>query len=379
MEINVEKLITLYSDSYIDGPSRELLKLDKSFLNYLIGVLNNLSVALPSASSEKWDKFFELLNKNRITPLFYWKLKDFNPKFQPPDHILTKLRENHLASCAKSIASRQQLEALFKIFSDEKIKVLAFKGCVYDRYLYPKTGLRPFNDFDFLIHPNDYNKFYDCMNRAGYKTSNLFAKLSEIMDEEQYTSIEVINHGSKIKHKGNTPIDLHWKLNVYPGIISNYNTNDLMGCSIEIDGIRTFNLIDSFINTIIHTLITHERAIKLISLFDALFLLQRIFESSQFSELIKKSEAICATPFVKKMLNLLRHWQLTPLKQEVLDEYKINLFTKREKRIAYLIFKRHNNIFYWLFIRFPRGLGFFKSIKIFISYSIYRLRQFMKI
>ncbi|MFH1728840.1 MAG: nucleotidyltransferase family protein [Pseudomonadota bacterium] len=364
----MNEILTFYYNSRFDGVSKRLLlNCSDDFIKYIISILIDKPLLPPKISLETWMNYLSYLDMNQLSPYFHLKVMDKDPKFHPPQRIMKKIKEQRLCFSANSMLANRQLTDLFKMFQEEKgLKALVFKGAIFDTCLYPKPGLRPFSDIDLLIHPNDYEQFKKCMFSLGYTVTGELANIRDIQHEETFINTT---------KKNQKPIDLHWRLNYYPGILKNYTVEDAFSSSVSIGDMRTFNLPDSFIHIVIHTLFTHEQDIKMIALIDSMLLLDKILLTGEFSCLVNRSKDINAWFLVKKMINLLFHWGLLNLPRDLIDEYEINLETKGEKKKLKYITQRHRNPFNWLFVRFPRSFGIFKSFILLIRYSIFRYKR----
>jgi hypothetical protein len=124
-----------------------------------------LHEALPQVSS--WDHLSHLAHYHDLTPLVYRHLGGEFHTFCPPD-VLVDWRN----ACRKNLVDAHRLTAellsITRLFQNEQLPFLAFKGPVAAALWYGDVGLRVFCDLDLLIHTDDFSRAKMLLSGRGF-------------------------------------------------------------------------------------------------------------------------------------------------------------------------------------------------------------------
>jgi hypothetical protein len=106
-----------------------------------------------------WQALLDLAESHGVLPLF---CRDFPGEL--PETLVRRLQ----AQWAMSAFLATELEGLLKQFSLHGIEVLSLKGPVMAEALYGRMGLRPSDDLDLLVQPQDFARAQALLTDLGF-------------------------------------------------------------------------------------------------------------------------------------------------------------------------------------------------------------------
>lgn len=122
-----------------------------------------------------WKLFFRLARKNRLNPFIYQKSLNYSALI--PTEILNILQNRAERNSKKSLEMNSQLLKLSRIFSENKVEFIAYKGATLSQIAYKSTSQRQFSDLDFFIFKQDFPKVKKIILENGGKPAwNLLEK-----------------------------------------------------------------------------------------------------------------------------------------------------------------------------------------------------------
>jgi hypothetical protein len=144
--------------------------------------------------SINWDFLLQTAARHKVLPLLYQNLKTLCPEAVPKP-VLSELRNFFHTNAARNLFLTQELLKILKLFQDNDIPVIPFKGPVLAASVYGNLALRQFGDLDILVNPKDTIKARELLINQEYKLhfDNIW----------QYSFI----HSQKEIY-----VDLHWEL-----------------------------------------------------------------------------------------------------------------------------------------------------------------------
>ena len=150
-----------------------------------------------------WAKVNELADYHAVTPLLYTRLTEL-PAGLVPEHVLQQLATEFRSNTARNLYLGRELARILKVFVDEGIPVLPFKGPLLAQQAYRNLGLRVFVDLDLLIHPLDVSQALTLLAAEGYRPKPRL---------DWVTPASWIRWSSEVVlHNDETYLDLHWRL-----------------------------------------------------------------------------------------------------------------------------------------------------------------------
>lgn len=151
-----------------------------------------------------WQDVLGLAQWHGINPLLYWQLNALDSPQIPPQ-IFQKLRESFQYNVQRNLFLTSQLLKLVKLFRENCIAVIPFKGPILATTIYQNMTLRKFYDLDLLITPQDFYKVKQILISQGYH-------LRYQLDIQQESRRLITNYECEFIHeKLNISIDLHWQ------------------------------------------------------------------------------------------------------------------------------------------------------------------------
>lgn len=141
-----------------------------------------------------WGFLLQTAARHKVLLLLYQNLKTLCPEAVPKP-VLSELRNFFHTNAAHNLFRTQELLKILKLFQDNDIPAIPFKGPVLAASVYGNLALRQFGDLDILVNPKDIIKARELLTTQEYKL---------IFD---YGWQQTFVHSQKEIY-----IDLHWEL-----------------------------------------------------------------------------------------------------------------------------------------------------------------------
>ena len=161
-----------------------------------------------------WDFLLQTAARHSVLPLLYQNLKTLCPEAVPKP-VLSELRNLFHTNAAHNLFLTQELLKIIKLFQDNDIPVISFKGPVLALSAYGNLALREFGDLDILVHEQDVPKVTDLLISQGYRLPAQLADVQEkpylqypqFFDSAQHKGSFIFSHSQR-----NVVLDIHWSL-----------------------------------------------------------------------------------------------------------------------------------------------------------------------
>jgi hypothetical protein len=128
------------------------------------------------APNINWRSLREAMRREGLAGIVYPYLKDEDV----PASELEKIKYYYHIIAAQNIIQLQALKHLEDVLGPEKIEIMTLKGASLLSQIYPSVGLRPMEDLDLMVRPEDRECFVRLLKHTGYqqnsKRSNSFTK-----------------------------------------------------------------------------------------------------------------------------------------------------------------------------------------------------------
>ena len=136
------------------------------------------------------------LASSRFSTILYHKTNDIHEDLGIPPEVFSGWKEAHSFTTVRNMYALEIVKKMAGEFKKNRIDSVYLKGVAELSTVYMSDpGLRPMDDIDILVHPEDKNSAEKILIQAlGYKKSGRYPSC----DRESY------NNGSNI------PVDLHW-------------------------------------------------------------------------------------------------------------------------------------------------------------------------
>ena len=151
-----------------------------------------------------WSYLREKATQHGMMPLLYWHLNSVCAQ-AVPDGILDSMKEEFIANSQTCLHLFGELRKLLRLFDQNGITAVAFKGPALSVAVYGGIALRQAGDLDVLIEPGSFRRARDLLASLGYR---LHPPLTESQLTSQFHShceIEFWSNGLSV-------VDLHWGL-----------------------------------------------------------------------------------------------------------------------------------------------------------------------
>lgn len=149
-----------------------------------------------------WKLFLSLLHRHRVLPMVCHNLHRWGIEL-PIKHQLKLESLNHSKKALQQIAILLEVN---KLFNNNAIECVHFKGVTLSHYLYQEPTLRQCRDIDLLIERKNIEKAYELLIKNGFSSRTPLFKKNYL--NIRYQKIRK----DYIFEKNNCEIELHWRL-----------------------------------------------------------------------------------------------------------------------------------------------------------------------
>jgi len=151
-----------------------------------------------------WPDFLWWVDHHRVAPLVYINLSRHAAK-TVPSSILSELRFRFEKNAQRALANTVELVRLYKIFQENGIPVLPFKGSVLALQVYGDLALRHAGDIDLLVDPlhlgqadlllqEDYCRMEPGFNLTPYQQNHFFRNKNCFSYHHRHKNITIELH-----------------------------------------------------------------------------------------------------------------------------------------------------------------------------------------
>jgi len=174
-------------------------------------ILNSLQEIIPEETpqlfldltEEDWRSLLNETDKQSITPLFYYRLKNSSLDIQIPENMETRLRKSYLEVSGRNLRYFYEIKNILAKLQFAKIPVILLKGAHLAEKIYGNTTLREFCDVDILIKKNDLALACKQFEELGYSASRDF-----LIDGVS----ELVKHLPPFEKTKAPAVEIHWTL-----------------------------------------------------------------------------------------------------------------------------------------------------------------------
>ena len=207
-----------------------------------------LCCARTSAGDVDWEYLFQLARRHSIVPLVYVQLQQHASDLVP-QQFLNKLKKHYFENSARNTLLTAELCRLIKLFSQEGIESIPYKGPLLALVAYGNLALRRFVDLDVIVKKSDVLKARDILLNEGYIPSkSLSLDQQEILLRTQHNL-----QFSRDNHR--LIIELHWE--VAPHLFASTVNGERLWqdlITVDLDGtpVKTFSAEDLLFSLCVH-------------------------------------------------------------------------------------------------------------------------------
>ncbi len=147
-----------------------------------------------------------------VAPLVWWKLRRWAASGEgrlaansPLRNLLTVLAPAYYETLARNTLLLRELARILEAFDAAGIETIVLKGAALAQTVYEDIGLRPMNDIDLLVRPEDVEKAVAIMRRLDYQLN--------APPEHRRGMWKTIHYDYPLKHRDDgLLVELHWNV-----------------------------------------------------------------------------------------------------------------------------------------------------------------------
>jgi hypothetical protein len=196
-----------------------------------------------------WSYLIQMSARHGVMPLLYQSLNTVCPQAVPKS-VLSKLRNSYHRNAQRNLSLTNELVHLLKLFQENKIAAIPYKGLVLALLLYKNLALRQMSDLDIIVHKEDILKAKDILILNGYQPS-LTLKEMGYKRIYKFTSVQEAQWLNdpfqweyKFYNKDNQQlIEIHWSISAkgsFLGLDSEWYWNSVKSISFAGTSILNF-------------------------------------------------------------------------------------------------------------------------------------------
>src|SRR5258708_1061759 len=159
-----------------------------------------------TGSSLNWSLLLRLARPHGLMPLLYWHLRTICPDSVPPS-TLEELRDHFERNSRRNLLSLAELLELLKLFDQNGIAAIPYKGPVLAATVYGNLALREFIDLDILVPKSRVREARDLLVARGYQPGSILA--TDRQEAAFLDSGHELVHRHPTKQSG---VELQWAL-----------------------------------------------------------------------------------------------------------------------------------------------------------------------
>ena len=151
-----------------------------------------------------WNYLRDKAAQQGMMPLLYRHLNSVCPQ-SVPTPILDSMKEESIANSQTCLYLFGELRKLLRLFDQNGMTAVAFKGPVLSVAVYGDIALRQAGDLDILIEPGAFRTAKDLLNSAGYRLHPPLTESQQASHLRSHCEIQFLSNGVSV-------VDLHWGL-----------------------------------------------------------------------------------------------------------------------------------------------------------------------
>jgi len=152
-----------------------------------------------------WNLLMGLALPNGMMPLLYWHLNTICAESVPPG-VLNTLRNHLQRNGRRNLRLVAELLELLKLFENNGIPAVPYKGGVLAAQLYGNVSLRQFGDLDIIVPKSHALSARDLLLSRGYESDVQLNRWQEkaLLDSQC--------HFHQVRRDRNIEVEIHWEI-----------------------------------------------------------------------------------------------------------------------------------------------------------------------
>lgn len=164
-----------------------------------------------------WDYLFATAQAHGVLPLLHKHLSGANV----PAHFLSRLKRESVANSQNVLHLIGKQLRVYKLFTDNGIRVALFKGPLLAQTAYGEISLRQAGDIDLLINRRDFAQARALLESLGYEMSPRLSPAQLASHLNNHCELQFM------RDEWFTVVDLHWDL-APRSFVFNLHADDVM-------------------------------------------------------------------------------------------------------------------------------------------------------
>src|ERR1044072_705633 len=195
-----------------------------------------------------WEYVFQLARRHSIVPLVYVQLQQHASDLVP-QQFLNKLKKHYLENSARNTLLTAELCRLVKLFSQEGIETIPYKGPALALFAYGDIALRRFVDLDVIVKKSDVLKARAILLNEGYRSPK------SLSIDQQNLLLRTQHNMQFSRDNHRLFIELHWE--VAPHLFASTVNGERLWqnlITLDLDGtpVKTFSAEDLLFSLCVH-------------------------------------------------------------------------------------------------------------------------------
>jgi hypothetical protein len=288
------------------------------FLLQCLGLIHEKQeISFDGLTEQVWTAIIKKIYLHKIAPLVYHNLSQNNKLSNIPNDIAHDLQLDYFQCSLNNTRTYHELSKILKSAESNGIPIIVLKGAALAGLVYSSHALRPMNDMDLLIKPEDLRKANDMLIQLGWKCK-IQDGLLEMLNQ-QGADVEYI--------KENGLIDLHTTIRELPSVDlwANSKAVNIASLNMQILGYEDFLMhislhIYKHIQTVI--LLGGAGITELTKFCDIILLLRKFQNEIDWDYLVKTSKLNQSAGALYTILNIVNRDLGENIPDDVLNELK---------------------------------------------------------
>lgn len=183
-------------------PEQELVRL---CARTKVEVSTDAKIQSLARSPLEWETVIEIADHHGVLPLLYWNLNRSCPN-DVPASILADLRERFRLNAQRNLMLTQELLAVLKLFRNNNIPAIPFKGPMLARMAYGDIALRQIADVDVLVRKSELSAARNVLLEHEYLYVHTMDRIQEKIFIQSNCALTLARENPRVV------LDLHWEL-----------------------------------------------------------------------------------------------------------------------------------------------------------------------
>ena len=159
-----------------------------------------------------WPYFLRLCLGHKLSPIICLNLKEF----PAPKQVLGELSERQRKTLMDNLVIENEIKRLAKAFNQAGFEPVLVKGFALIEQAYGKKGLRPMEDIDLLVSPEEIEKSEKVLKENGYQlrlASGVKGSYPKRVRESKDLAGSLLHGFNFFNRQKGTKVDLQWTFN----------------------------------------------------------------------------------------------------------------------------------------------------------------------